>query len=424
MNAMNKNTTTRTAFLFATLAVLAAPAAATPQVTGVSFDPPFISAGDRVNISANLKTYDNIEKTWDEDMELKAVLKPENRLARRHVTIEDSRDDSIGFLYPDGVFNQRYQVKVDGDAPTGRYDFEIHIQYLDDGEPVEIAEGNGEYSLTVVEEFSMPVDREGVDLNAETVRTEPTVLRPGDDTAELRFSLANTGNKPVEEVELVPKTPENSSVAFSGGEEFFVADLSESQAATRNLVLDLDEGFEPGRHEVVMDARYEDESGNQYSQELRLPFRVEGRPDLEAVDSQASMPAGGSTNLEVDVENTGSQDAETVTARVIAERTQPFSLTDRSSYIGELESGEAGTAVLGISADRAAAQKTHQVKVQLRATGDSEEGDSSVYTSTETVSLEVDGKTTNPLLYVGLGVAALGIGAIVYRSRSGGGDEE
>jgi len=61
-----------------------------------------------------------------------------------------------------------------------------------------------------------------------------------------------------------------------------------------------------------MEAVYEDTSSNQYSEEIQLPLRVEGRPDLELVNASTEMKAGETRQLHVNVENTGEQDAESV----------------------------------------------------------------------------------------------------------------
>ena len=428
MKRTTRHTALKFAIAFTIIAFSISTVSAAPELDGVSYDPAFISAGDRVNISANMHATDYPDKNWDEDKKLKVVLKPDNRLTREYVTIEDDRDESIGFLYPEGVWNQRFQVKVDSGAPTGMYDFELHIQYLEDGEPVEIRTEDGDSNFTVIRDFSMPVDSEGVDISGNVEKTEPTTPRPGDDYVETHITYTNTGNKPLEEVEIRPETPENVSPAYSQDEKFYINQLTEGESAKRVLNLELDEDLEPGLHWIDLKATYEDESGNPYSETIRAPLRVEGRPDLELVDAETEMKAGATEQLHVKVENTGEQDAESVTARMIAERTQPFSLNDRSNYIGEIEAGETGEAVLKVSADRAANLKTHNVKVQLRANGDSEEGDNSVYTFTEEAEIVVDGRTQSPLIFVGIAAALLVLGLGAYRylgnSRRSGEDEE
>ena len=422
IDTMKRTNTHSTAFKLAiTLSIITVSigaVSAAPKLDAVSFDPGFITAGDRVNISANMHETDHLYKTWDEDKHLKVVLKPDNRLTREYVTIEDDRDESIGFLYPNGVWNQRYQVKVDSGAPTGMYDFELHIQYLEDGEPIEIQTSDGDYNFTVIRDFSMPVDNEGVDISSNVVGTDPKTPRPGDSYTEMNLEFTNTGNKPVEEVDLRPETPDMIDPAYSQDEKFFIDRLDTGETATRTLSLDLDENLSEGLHHVNIGANYEDTSSNEYSEELNIPLRVEGRPDLEVVNSNTQMKAGETSKIRVNVRNTGEQDAESVTARVIAERSQPFSLEDRSNYIGEIEANETAEAVIKISADRNAALKEHQVKIQLRANGDSEEGDQSVYTFTEQTNVELDERTQSSLIYIGIIAATLVLLALVYRYRT------
>lgn len=425
METTTRHTALKLAITLSIIAFSISTVSAAPKLDGVSFDPAFISAGDRVNISANLHETNYPDKTWDEDKQLKVVLKPGNRLTEKYVTIEDDRDESIGFLYPNGVWNQRFQVKVDSGAPTGMYDFELHIQYLENGEPVKISTGDGEKNFTVIRDFSMPVDNEGVDISANVEKTEPTTPRPGDNYVEAHITYTNTGNKPLEEIEIRPETPANITPAYSESEKFYINQLLEGESAKRTLTLELDEGLDPGLHWIDLKATYEDESGNPYSETLKAPLRVEGRPDLELVNAETEMKAGATKQLHIKVRNTGEQDAESVTARIIAERTQPFSLKDRSNYLGEIEAGETGEAVLKLSAERSANLKTHQVKVQLRANGDSEEGDNSVYTFTEEAKITLDGRTQSPLISFGIAAAVLVALAASYRYfRSSGKSEE
>ena len=419
---MKRTTTHSNTFKFAiAISIIFASAAAVsaaPKLDAVSYDPDFISAGDRVNISANIHETDLPDKVWDEDKKLKVILKPGNRLTEEYVTIEDDRDRSIGFLYPEGVWNQRFQVKVDSGAPTGTYDFDLHIQYLENGQPVKIETEGGEMNYTVLRKFSMPVDNEGVELSSNLLSTKPSVPRPGDNYVEARVRFTNTGNKPVEEIDIRPSTPKEIDPSYSSDEKFFIDKLMEGSSSEKTISFNLDDELDEGLHKVNLSADYEDESGNTYEDVLELPLRVEGRPDLELVDSKMEMKAGSTSELHVQIENVGEQDAESVTARLIAERSQPFSLNDRSNYVGEIPAGETGEAVMQISADRTAALKTHNLKIQLRANGDSEEGDQSVYTFTEESQVEIKDRTQSMMVYLGIAAALLVAVAAAYRYRS------
>ncbi|QKQ98234.1 hypothetical protein GKQ38_01720 [Candidatus Nanohaloarchaea archaeon] len=410
---MKRTTTHSTAFkigLTLTIMIIAAgQGLSAPQLQDVSFDPGVISAGDRVDITASLH-YD----IYDGDEEEKNVavsLKPENRLAERYVTIEDVNSDSI-FIYPGGGWNQQFQVKVHGDAPSGNYRF-----------TVEITETGQNSSTTYEEEFIMPVEKEGVDLTADVVKTSPDTPRAGDNDVRLGLRVSNTGNKDIEEIKVVPEFPEGVSSSNAMTEKILIDRISRTGSAREQLSVDLRDDLRPGVYWINLSASYEDTESNSYSEKLEIPLRVEGRPDLEVVNSSMEMKAGSTAQLELTVLNTGTQDAEAVSARVIAQRSQPFSLADRSNYIGEIKPGEKGKAVLSISSDRSASLKEHQLKIELRANGDSEEGDNSVYTFTENVDVRLEDRARSPLIYIGTATALLLLTIGLFRHFHGRKDD-
>ncbi len=419
MNTMKTTTSriSRTTISLALFLILTGAASAVPDVKGVSTDPAHITAGDEVDISVNLEETDYPDKTWDAEKELKARLEADNRLAREHSIIVEDMDRSIGFLYPDGVWNQEYRVKFNGDAPTGTYEYRVDIQYLENGEPVEIPTGDGT-TLTYTEKFTVTVDKEGVDLSASVTETDPSNLRPGYNYADTRIAITNTGNKPIENIVMQPETPEKISPAFSRDEKFVISKLNQGASQQIDFSLDLEEEIEPGRHVVNLSTVYEDTDSNDYTETLEVPIRIEGKPDLELESAENKMQAGGSGQVMLSITNEGSHTAEGVTARMLLEREQPFSLETRSDYIGNIEPGETREAAIKVSADRSAVLKEHQLKIQMRATGDSDEGDNSVYTFTDHQTVELEGRTTSNLVYLGiLGAIAVLAGLVYYRKR-------
>jgi len=210
-------------------------------------------------------------------------------------------------------------------------------------------------------------------------------------------------------------------------EKLFINRISEASSSRQELKVDIEDELDPGVYRINLSTRYEDTDSNSYSEEMTVPLRVEGRPDLELRNNSLEMKAGATSQLRLTVANTGSQDAEAVSARVIAQSSQPFSLADRSDYIGEIGPGEEGTAVLSISSDRSASLKNHQVMIELRANGDSEEGDNSVYTFSENTEVVLVERSRSSLIYVG--VAAAGLVLVLaafrhFRSESVNGGEK
>ena len=274
----------------------------------------------------------------------------------------------------------------------------------------------------------MPVEKEGVDLTADVVQTSPDTPRSGDNDVRTDLRISNTGSKDIEEVEINPQFPDGISSSDSMTEKLFINRISEGSSSRQELEVDIEDELRPGAYWINLSTSYEDTDSNSYTEEMRVPLRVEGRPDLELVNASKKMKAGSTSDLELTVVNTGSQDAEAVSARVIAQSSQPFSLADRSDYIGEIRPGEKGKAVLSISSDRSASLKEHQLKIEMRANGDSEEGDNSVYTFTNNASVELVGRSQSVLLYLGVVAAGLVLMLAAFRhfrsENVEGGDSE
>ena len=129
--------------------------------------------------------------------------------------------------------------------------------------------------------------------------------------------------------------------------------------------------------------------------------------------------AGSKITLEIMLKNVGTEDAEAVDARIIKQSSQPFTFDLRSNYVGELEAGETGKAVFGINIDKEAEQKEHNLKLLIRAKGDSDKGDNNIYTFNRRAIIDVNGKKVNPVVGMVIGVQsnganrAIGIGVIL-----------
>jgi len=162
------------------------------------------------------------------------VLKPGNRLAREHSIIVDDRDKSIGFLYPEGVWNQNYRVKIDSDAPTGNYRYKIHIIYT-----------SMEENSSFIKEFNMPVDKEGIDLSATTLNTDPRQPRPGDNYVTQKIQITNTGNKPVEEIQVIHRQMSSYRLLTPRMRSFYIGRINPGESSVIDLGLQLDQQHLP-----------------------------------------------------------------------------------------------------------------------------------------------------------------------------------
>jgi len=149
-----------------------------------------------------------------------------------------------------------------------------------------------EENSSFIKEFNMPVDKEGIDLSATTLNTDPRQPRPGDNYVTQKIQITNTGNKPVEEIQVIPQTDEFIQAAYSEDEKFYIGRINPGESSVIDLGLQLDQQLAPARYSIGLKTSFEDTDSNQYEDTLNTPIRIDGKPDLELVDKEFMMNAG------------------------------------------------------------------------------------------------------------------------------------
>ncbi len=408
--------TIMTLLLFAVALVAIPSASAGLALDQITFDPAIIAAGDTVDIVIQYRDNavpDDDSRIGDPDYTFRVRIAPDDELTRDYVTIEDAQGDNThGSVLRGAYYSKRFRVRVDTDAPAGSYEFRLIGQWYKNGAP----EG-GEQSVR----FQMPVKREGIILDVASLTTLPLEVRPGDNYVEIHTFLENVGEKDAKFVEVVLESPEGIEPSYSDNNRVWAGRVNSGEQKETVFSLDLDEDLKPGVHMIRYQLSYMDVDDNMYSKSIELPLRVKGRPYLEVVSSKGTAYAGSNGQLQVVIKNTGSESAESVDVRIIKQNAQPFSIDVRSDYIGELETGEEGTAIFEIDVSPDAAIKEHDLKLLIRSKGDSDEGDDTIYTYNRRAAFTVDGKAPNKLLWTG-GIAGAIIVAVfaVYTMKKGG----
>jgi hypothetical protein len=414
----------RTLALTVLVAVMMSNAAATPQLDGVSFDPAFPAAGDTVEVAMNLHETQYPDKSWEPVYTLDVRVVPDDRVTAEHTTVLGQRDDSIGFLYPEGYWNERTRIKIDSDAPALNYSYRVELRYLDDGEPVQIETDEGTTTATVIERFEMPVDAEGIDLEVGTIEVSPQDPRPDDDGVDVTAEIVNTGEQRADSVIVHAGEIDGIEPADGADNRVFLGSIGPDGSADAEMTYDVGDDISPSVHDVPVSFRYEDQDSTAFEDTTTFPLRIEGRPQLAVQQGSIStVKAGGSALIRFTVENTGEQDAESSEVRILPKATQPISMVDRSMYLGEIQAGEEATATMRVQAERSASQQRYNLDAEIRSLGDSEEGDSSVYTESERVTVEVAGVKQSLLLPAGILGAVLVAGVLAYRRTRGGDDD-
>lgn len=409
---MTRHTLTRTTLITLLIALTGAMATATPTIEGVSTDPAFITAGDTVDLSVNLYDHQYTERDWDAGERPVLRLEPGNRLTREYVEIVSDRDPTPGFLYPEGAWNQQYRFDLAADAPEGDYSFELHISYEDrDQDSIDAS------NISLVREFTVPVEGEGTDLFLHTEETAPTRPQPGDDGVTATLAVTNTGEQRIEELVLEPRPQTGIELARSEGQRRYIGPVSAGETIRDQVRFDLAEDLGAGLYPVPVTATYEDTDDRQYTKELTLPLRVEGRPYLTVTQaSTPEIPAGETGTVRFTVQNEGSEEAEATTVRLVLDASQPLTAVDRSVFLGTIAPGSERTGTVTVQAT-GGVNRTHGIDLLVRASGDRDTADVGVHTFDRIIDVGVTEAPFPLLTVIGGVVAVLAIIGLVVRRR-------
>lgn len=370
------------------------------ELDNIQFDPAIIAAGDEVDIVIEYhdESIVNDPRLGNTAYTFRVDLQADDRLTRDYVTIQDDRGDDVrGTIFAQGHYNKRFTVKVNTDAPAGTYEFKLVGQWYKNGEPT----GAKRFIR-----FDMPVKREGIILDIADISTAPVEVRPGHDFVTLTTRVENVGQKDAKAATVTLDLPAQLEHSYTDANRKWIGRVNSGEAKQATFTVDVNDDAPPGMYNITYVMHYLDVDDNNYTKQRRVPFLVKPRPYLE-VTSTGSGTAGGAGTMTVTVTNTGQEDAEAVDVRILKQSTQPFSFDVRSEYIGELRPGESGKARFEADVGRDADQRNHTFKLLLRAKGDSDEGDDTVYTFNRRASMTVAGNAPNYYLYAGSAAAII-----------------
>ncbi|MCA9486621.1 LPXTG cell wall anchor domain-containing protein [Candidatus Woesearchaeota archaeon] len=382
------------------------------QLNYIHFDPAIISAGDEVDIviqyEAQNAPFDS-SKIGDDEYSFNVKLEADDDLTEKYILITDSRGDDVkGTLYSGEKYYKTFKVKVLNNAPAANYEFKLVGQWYKNGNALDYTE-----ELT----FEMPVKKEGIILDISSITTNPNQVRPGDKFVELYTSLENVGEKTAKNIKVKLSAQEGIDPSYSDNNELSVGKLASQESKDIDFTINLDDELKAGEYTLTYTLEYMDLDDNSYTLEKNISLLVKEKPNLVIEKVEGEGLAGSSSTLKVWVKNVGEESAESVDVRVLKQSSQPFEFDFRSSFIGELEPGETGLAVFDIDVLDSADIKAHDLKLVLRAKGDTDEGDDNIYTFNRRAYFTVTGVKQNSYVYVGLGLFALLVIGFLVKGR-------
>jgi hypothetical protein len=144
---------------------------------------------------------------------------------------------------------------------------------------------------------------------------------------------------------------------------------------------------------------------------LTLDIPIKPAPYL-VVDSVTTTPEklmpGNKAEFRLNVANNGTEKAESVSLRVFKDASQPFEFDEKSDFVGKLEPGENGDAVLKVTVDTNAVAKKYLLDVELRGIDD--KNNVVIFRRTVPITVYPGTSSTSPLAAMGIFVV---VGAVV-----------
>lgn len=292
----------------------------------------------------------------------------------------------VGDLKPDESVNVTFIVDITTDEP-GYYPFQIRGVYLDE---------YGETKQTSNVAFGVKVE-EGVDF--EVVNTSSSVYAgsKGDFVVDIKLTRAVENLR----VKLEVQPPLTAIVS-----ETYIGDVDDACEAKFKVKAsgDAEQAVYPAKLKLTYSL-----GDKEQSEELDVGIVVHPKMKFE-LEGKGVIPAGEEKIVTVTIRNAGAFTIKDATARITV--VDPFSTTDDTAYIGNLEPGEAKNVSFKIKVDDDATPKTYALNLEVKYRDPSDEW---VISDPVKMPIEVVEYKGIPkgLLY-GLLIAAVIAGAAIY----------
>ncbi len=292
----------------------------------------------------------------------------------------------VGDLNPDESVNVTFIVDISTDEP-GYYPFQIRGVYLDE---------YGETKQTSNVAFGVKVEK-GVDF--EVVNTSSSVYAgsKGDFVVDIKLTRAVENLR----VKLEVQPPLTAIVS-----ETYIGDVDNACEAKFKVKAsgDAEQAVYPAKLKLTYSL-----GGKEQSKELDVGIVVHPKMKFE-LEGKGVIPAGEEKIVTVTIRNAGAFAIRDATARITV--VDPFSTTDDTAYIGNLEPGEAKNVSFKIKVDDDATPKMYALNLEVKYRDPSDEW---VISDPVKMPIEVVEYKGIPkgLLY-GLLIAAVVAGAAIY----------
>lgn len=259
----------------------------------------------------------------------------------------------------DEFFTLYYKLRVDEDAIEDTY--KLNLRHTTDG----FSWQTQEYDVRVG-------DTQKAKFVLGNLVTSPTKLVGDTDEASMTLEVNNIGDGDAEHVQVELQLPEGFSPTYTNSERANLGTVEAGSSDSATFYIDIDEGVSAGNVEAILLIKYQesDEEDNEYkSVSLPLSIPIKSRPVFEIeriTTTPEQIHAGSNVEMRLLVKNVGGKEADSVSLRAFKESSQPFDFVEKTDFIGKLEVGSDGEAILKLEVDDTAQPKKYLVDIEIR----------------------------------------------------------
>jgi hypothetical protein len=231
-----------------------------------------------------------------------------------------------------------------------------------------------------------------------------------DSDGSLSGTVTNDGPATAENAVLVLEDPGSNVDATE--REFALGDLDAGEPASFDYEVEVSSSARSGPRQFTYRVRYDDTDGDtRQSDPLYARHEVAPSRQVFEVETEATVDAGGSSDLRVRVTNNGDEPVSDVSAKLFA--SSPISVSDDEAFVDAIEPGETETLRFSIGAAGSATPKVYPVSLDFQY--DEPDGDTKL-SDTYRVPVEVtesQGGGGFLGLLAGLGFEGIGLALVL-----------
>lgn len=345
----------------------------------------------------------------------------ENLQSALNDIMKELAKQSIDAFLPVGEDNARYVAEL---APNEETTIEFHLKA---NEKLE----NGIYPLKIdINYLSTPDDEKVSDerligisvlgrehLIISKVSTSPGRVLAGTNNVEVSLEVENIGSGSARYVILKPLPEKPFELSETSEQLINLGSLRGGDSAKAVFRVNVKDDAKGGGYEIPVKITYRDGNGEEKELTVNVPIIVNEKPkvEVESVRFDKTPAQGEDIKIYVKLKNAGGEQAENVIIEGVVKADQPFTLSKRTDYVGDLNPGEDGEGVLELSINRDAIPKDYTIQVRIRAVGDKESGDDNVYVFEDSIKVPVKEnlKTKSNLGKAGILIGILAVLAVI-----------